>query len=478
MSSTFSGLSTAYSSLVAQRQALEVAGQNIANANTEGYTRQRVSMSAVSSNTVTSLWSSSTATSGNGVTVASLERLSDQFLDSRLRTQTASAAQAEATASTLESLESVVADLTDDTGITTALSDFWNAWQDVANAPDSDSARTVLLGTAETLTIQMADAYNSFESLWDEGRTSVDAYVTEVNTTAATIADLNEQIRGITTSGGSANELIDQRDLLITQLSELTGATAVLQDDGTANVFLDGNMLVQGNSATEIVATGSYGMAAALAEPVSADAVSLQWANGNSLTLDGGTLAGVVASLQPTSEGGSISAAVDAINDLATRVADQVNAIHAAGYAIDGTTTGNDFFAIAAGTPAALGISVAISDTDLIAAGDGANGEYDGSIADAISQLSTAEDGPDSTWQTYIVDLGVATASARTRADSAEATRATAESQQLANASVDIDEEVTNMVAYQRAYEAASRVMTAMDEMLDTLINSTGLVGR
>ncbi|WP_062204872.1 flagellar hook-associated protein FlgK [Demequina salsinemoris] len=475
MTSTFSGLTTSLSSLIAQRQGLQVAGQNIANANTEGYTRQRANLESVSSGSVTSLWSGTVGT-GTGVTVSGIDRLSDQFLDARLRTQTSNAASTETSASILESLESVVDDLAD-TGISSSLQEFWNAWQDVANSPDSEPNRTVLLGTAENLATQLGDTYRSFESLWDQGRAETDSYVSTVNSAAASIADLNEQIRGILTSGGSASELQDQRDLLITQLSELVGATASIKADGTANVMIDGNLLVQGSKANEIQVTGSYAMAAATAEPPSTDAVSLQWASGIAISLDGGTLAGTLSALQPTSLGGSISNAVDAVNTLATTVATQVNAIHATGADLNGDPA-TDFFTFTAGSPAALGLTVAITDPALVAAGDGVSGDYDGSIADAISQLSAASDGPDAIWQTFVVDLGVTTAAARRRADVAEATRATAESQQLSYTSVDIDEEMTNMLAYQRAYEGASRVLTAMDEMLDQLINRTGLVGR
>lgn len=476
---SFSTLSTALSSLTAQRQALNVAGQNIANANTVGYTRQRADLQSISATNVASIHSGVALSAGTGVTVAGLERLSDQFLDARLRTQSAQAADADSLATTLERLESVVPEPSD-TGVSTSLHEFWDAWQDLSNSPESNATRTVVLGTAKTLGIQLADTYRAFESQWDQARAEADAQVSAVNSTAASIADLNQQIRGVLVSGGSANELMDQRDQLVTQLSSAVGATAKLQEDGTMTVLVDGNPLVQGDRANSIQVNGSYAMAGGLAEPPSTDTVSLQWANGNPLVLDAGSLAGTVTALQPTSLGGPISGAVDAINDLATRVATQVNTIHSAGttLAAPPSDTGVDFFSFSAGMPPALGLTVAVTDPSMVAAGNGASGAWDGSVADQISQLSQAADGPDSTWKSFIVDLGVSTAAARRRAEVAESTRATAETMQLSNASVDIDEEMTNMIAYQRAYEGAARVMTAIDEMLDVLINRTGVVGR
>ncbi|WP_062517496.1 flagellar hook-associated protein FlgK [Demequina gelatinilytica] len=473
--STFSGISNALSSLTAQRIALDVAGQNIANANTEGYTRQRVNLQSVSTAAVASLFSGGTKT-GSGVTVAGIDRLADAFLDARLRSQTSYAASTGSAATALERLESMIQEPSD-TGVTSSLQAFWSSWQDVANSPDSTAIRTALLGNAEALTSQIKDTYNAFAAQWDQGLAEAKALVTDVNSTARSIADLNKQIRSVLASGGSTAELMDQRDLLVTSLSKSVGATATTLEDGTMTVSVGGNALVQGVRANEITLGGSAVMTAALAEPAGTDAISLSWADGTPLTLSGGSLAGTIASLKPSSQGGSISTAVDAVNALATNLATSVNAIHTSGVTVDGTA-GADFFSFTAGAPAALGLTVAITDPAGIAAADSATGGYDGTIADRISQIGERTDGPDAEWTAYVVDLGVSTAAARRRADVAESTRTTAESLQLGNASVDTDEEVANMLMYQTAYEAAARVMTVLDEMLDTLINKTGIVGR
>jgi flagellar hook-associated protein 1 FlgK len=105
-------------------------------------------------------------------------------------------------------------------------------------------------------------------------------------------------------------------------------------------------------------------------------------------------------------------------------------------------------------------------------------GEYDGSLADAVSQLANAENGPSQLFQTFVVGLGVSAKATYNSAIVAESARATAQNLQIAATSVDIDEETVNLLTYQRGYQAASRVMTAIDEMLDTLINRTGVVGR
>lgn len=477
--SSFSGLSTAYSSLVAQRQALEVSAQNVANANTVGYTRQRADLQSLSTASTTALFSTSSGT-GNGVSVVGFARLSDQFLDARMRTQTGQAAHTDALATTLSRLETVLTEPSD-TGVAATLQEFWDAWQDVSNAPDSTAARTALLGTSRGLVTQIGDTYRSLESQWDQARAEATALVTEVNSAAKGIAELNAQIRSVLASGGSANELMDQRDLLATELAATVGATVRPQTDGTLTVMVAGNPLVQGDKATAVQISGSHAMAGAIAEPApSADAVALSWADGTPLVLTDGALAGVVTSLQGSSLGGSIAHAVDQVNALAEHVASSVNAVHAAGttLAAPPSDTGVDFFSFTPGVASALGLTVAITDPDHVAAGNGVGGALDGSVADAISQIGATATGPDATWRAFIVDLGVTSASAKRSAQVAESARATAASLHLSNASVDVDEEMTNMLAYQRAYEGAARVMTAIDEMLDTLINRTGVVGR
>lgn len=475
--STFSGLSTALSSLNAQRQALQVSGQNIANANTVGYTRQRADLQSVEATSVPSLFSTPLGP-GNGVSAVGIARLGDEFLDARLRTQTSQASFTAANATTYTRLESVVTEPSD-TGLASGLQQFWTAWEDVANSPDSGATRTALIGKATVLTNQIGDTYRAYDSQWTQARTEAAATVSQVNTLASSVADLNNQIRGVLVSGGSANELIDKRSVIITQLSGLVGATSSPQTDGTVNVMVSGNPLVSGDRAQAIQLDGSYTMSAATAEPpVATDVIRLSWSStGTPLNLSGGALAGTVASLQPSSSGGPIANAVSKLNDLATSVATAVNTVHATGQTLSGTT-GVDFFSFNATLPPALGIKVAISDPDLVAAGNPGNGTLDGSIADQISQLREGTTSPDAGWRNFVTELGVASAAATRRADVSENTRASAENLQLSNASVDVDEEMTNMLSFQRAYEGAARVLTAIDDMLDTLINRTGLVGR
>lgn len=473
--SSFSGLSTALSSLIAQRQALEVSGQNIANANTKGYTRQRVDMQAIQPLTAPTMFSS-TVGAGTGVKVVGIERLGDIYLDARLRAETGTASYTAARADALGRLETTLTEPAD-TGLSATLSTFWASWQDVANAPQDAAARKVVVGNAGNVAQQIADGYRAVQTQWGQARTTADTLTTEVNTTAASVAHLNEQIRSILVSGGSASELMDQRDQLITSLSSLVGAQARLREDGTVDVMVGGNALVRGDKANAITVQGSHTMGTAIAPPPGGDPVRLVWsATGTSLSLDGGRLSATLESLAPAADGGLLAQAADAWNAVATALATSVNTVHHTGATTAGVA-GGDVFTFAAGMPAALGLTVAVTADQVAAATPGA-GAYDGGVADKISQLATATGGPDALWRDFVVDLGVRTLSAERRASVTEAARKTAENLQLSQASVDLDEETVNMLAYQRAYEGAARVMTAIDEMLDVLINRTGVVGR
>jgi flagellar hook-associated protein 1 FlgK len=470
--SSFSGLSTALSSLNAQRQALEISGQNVANANTVGYTRQRADLTSVGPQTSPSMFSGAMAT-GNGTRVNTVARLGDMFLDARVRSETGSAAFASTRAEVYARLESTVAEPSD-RGISHALTTFWASWEDVGNSPDSDPARAVLLESATALAERISGGYNAIATQWSQARTELDSAVNEVNTTASGVAQLNEQIRGVLGSGGSANELVDQRNAMVLSLSRLVGATAVDREDGTMDVMVGGNALVRGDAAHAIEVP--FGSARTL-EAADTARVTLQWTNAQTpFGLTGGEVMGLVSALAPAGDDGILAGAAASYDQLATTLMSQVNAVHETSYQPDGALAGAFF--TASGSPAAKFLAVAVEDVHQIAVAGPDLGSLDGSKADAMALLGASTTGPDATWSAFVVDLGVTSRAAEQRAVVSQSTMRSAEKLQLSGASVDIDEESVNMLAYQRAYEGAARVLTAIDEMLDTLINRTGVVGR
>lgn len=474
--STFSGLSTALSSLIAQRQAIEVSGQNLANINTPGYTRQRLEMQSVSAGQGATMFSQGNGI-GNGVQGVTVARLGDIFMDARVRTTSSSAEYLAARTDAYKRLESTIAE-PGANGISADLDKLWASWSDVVNSPTSDAVGAVLLENSSAVQRSIATGYSAVVTQWDQTRTKAQSLVSDVNSAASSVALLNDQIQQITVSGGNANELIDQRNVLTTALASLAGATVRLQPNGTADVNIGGNPLVTGSTANKIKLVGSQEMVGA-----SGNEVRVEWDRvpaGTPAPLEGGELAGVLSVLAPADggAGGLLAESAESYNALATKLATSVNALHSAGADRAGTT-GVDFYSLPTdGSPAALGLRVAITSPDKIAVRNPANGANDTSVADAIGQLGASKDGPDSVWSTFVVSTGVKAKSALQSATVAEAARVTAEGLQLAQTSVDQDEESVNMLSFQRAYQGAARVMTAVDEMLDQLINRTGVVGR
>ncbi|WP_066465489.1 flagellar hook-associated protein FlgK [Sanguibacter suarezii] len=471
--STFSGLSTALSSLTTQRQALEIAGQNIANVNTPGYTRQRLDMAAVSAGQGATLFSQGSLI-GNGVQATSVSRLGDLFMDARVRTTTSSASYLTARTDAYKRLESTIAE-PGTNGIAKQLDDFWATWQDVATSPGSAAVGQVLLEGANSVQRSIATGYTAVVTQWDQTRSKAESLVSDINSTASAVAELNDKIRSISVSGGNANELIDARNVLTTSLSALAGATVRHREDGTVDVNVAGNTLVAGVTANKLKLTGSTEMVGA-----AGNAVRVEWDRvpaGSSAALEGGQLAGVLSVLAPADAqgtGGLLAQAAESYNALAAKLAASVNTLHAQG------TPGGDFFSLTAGAPAALGLTVAITDTTQISTGDPTLGPNDSSIANLISMIgdSKDKDAPDTVWSSFVVTTGVKAKAALQSATVSEVARMTAESLQLAQAAVDQDEESINLLSFQRAYQGAARVMTTIDEMLDQLINRTGVVGR
>ncbi|HAM26411.1 MAG TPA: flagellar hook-associated protein FlgK [Microbacteriaceae bacterium] len=474
--STFSGLNTAYTGLVAARQGLTVVGQNITNATTTGYTRQRVTTSAIGALPQVGRLSGGIPQVGQGVAVSGVARLGDIYLDAQVRNSAATSGNLAVTANALTAVETSLQE-PGTNGLSAQLTGFWADWQGMANNAGEPAQAGVLIADATALTSHIASGYRAVDSQWSQVRGQLDGMASELNDAGAQVADLNGRIRSTLATGGSVNELLDQRSTLTTTIAALTGATVRILPDGTADVLIGGNALVSGDTFQPVAVTGSSIMAGAAATPV-----VLTWANrpGVPVGAESGEMAGAVAILtaaNATGTGGALAEAAASYNSFATYLATTVNAVHSAGVTSTGAT-GLDFFAIAPTGPAALGLSVLATSVADIATASAGSGALDGSNGDAIAALGTAPASPDSVWSKFVTTIGVSTKSAVQQATLAETAATSASSAQLANGSVDMDEENVNMLTFQKAYQGAARVMTAVDEMLDTLINHTGIVGR
>lgn len=472
MVSTFGSLATAYSGLAAARAGIDVTGQNIANAGTAGYTRQRVTQNSVPA-TQTGFMRGTAAIAGQGVSVDGIARLASLTLDVGVRVAAGSSAYADARATALSALESGLHEPGKD-GLSAKLDAFWSSWSELASHPDDPGAASAVLGAAGTVAAALASGSKAVDAQWSSVRGTVAGQVTQLNDAAKQVADLNGRIRTALASGGTANELLDQRDQLTEQIATLAGGTTRTNADGTVDVLLGGNPLVQGTDARAVALGGGERLA-------DGAAVTLTWTSGSAsaVSLSGGSIGGALAVLAPANgngTGGALAQAAASYDAVATQLATTVNAVHATGTTPVGTT-GTAFFALAAGVPAAQGLSVVPTDGSGLATRNAA-GQLDDSFADALSRLGTGTGAADTTWATFVAGVGTASRSAATESTLTGLALTNARTQQQSSAGVDLDEENVNLLSYQHAYQGAARVLTAVDEMLDTIINRVGLVGR
>ncbi|WP_461519679.1 flagellar hook-associated protein FlgK [Porticoccus sp.] len=359
------------SALLSLQQAINTTGHNIANVNTDGYSRQRVDL-----DTLTPQLSGGNYV-GSGVTVDSVQRVYDQFLVSEVRSRTSSASGYD----TLYSLSSRLDGLLGDSavGLAPALEEFFSAMQDVANNPGSLPERQVLLGQAQVLADRFHYLNSNLRSLGEEINARIEGSVGEINALASNIASLNDQIVSATARAGGSppNDLLDARDQQINQLAELIGVNTVVQSDGAINVMIgNGQALVVGSHA-EAFQTFS--------DPYD----STQTLVG--ITGPGGNVFDITRFLS----GGELGAALDfreqvldpAINQLglvAVGLSSTFNQQHQLGIDLEGDAGGDFFVPLTAGVSQSPGntgsaiASAAIADATLLS-GDDYRLRYDGS---------------------------------------------------------------------------------------------------
>lgn len=466
MAGSFSSFNTGLSALRYNQVAMDVASGNIANSATPGYARRRVEAGSVGAPVQTAMWSRYTS-SGDGVRVTDISRLVDPLLDARARAEHSNQSYLDVTAAVLDRVESGIGE-PGDSGVVNAMTEFGSGWQDLANhAGAQDAARgQVLARAAEVAAALRNQAGNITEEASDQ-RFRLQVTVEEVNVLAADLAATNQSIATAQLTGSDANVLLDQRDALAQRLAELTGATARIRTDGGMDVTVGGVPLVSGEQAnTLVIATGVNPDGSADGTPVTF-AVS----DGTTTTPVAGAVrgeAGAVTELLNVTLPGYLAG----LHDVARKFADEVNTQHAAGYDAAGNP-GQPLFSYDPANPAGS-LAVAITDPAALAASSVPGGGTNGDNALDLSEKTAGLDA----YRNLVSGFGTRVASVHRLAANQEVLTAQVDGSREQLSGVNLDEEMVNMLSAQRAYEAASRVISTVDSVLDTLINRTGLVGR
>lgn len=521
MRSTFHTLEVGKRGVVAQQTALATTGHNITNANAPGYSRQVAKMAAARPIEFPGMTRSTNPNQlGMGVEVTSIKRIRDFLLDIEYRNQNSDLSTWIVKQETLSNVEGIFNEPSENS-IATSISEFWNAWQQLSKNPSSTdlSARTVVQQKAIALTETFNHIASQLDTLQNNLTQRINVKVAEVNNTVQQISDLTIMINRVEGLGDNANDLRDQRDLLIDQLSTL-GNLQVIETDDNYQVIFGDVMVVDGiQPPTEFTLANVNALTRGeIAGYVESRDVHIQ----NYITqmnVMANTLA--TGKIEVTLPAGSIlppgvtipGAVMDPTNPRklaqdTKHTVDGLNGLHKLGYTLqEPATAGKDFFVAAGGgtiTAANIRVNPEIVDnlaniaaamrteqvtqngvtTEKVLQGNGdlalliaslAEGKFDYRGQNgAITNEGTFA----GYLQSVIAQLGTDSDDAYRMVQNGTLLSDHADRLRQAVSSVSLDEEMADMIRFQHAYSASARVMTTIDEMLDKLINGTGIVGR
>lgn len=462
MSSTLGGiLSTARSALLAQQAASNTTAHNIANANTEGYSRQNVSLAA------SPPLRTPYGALGTGVSIVDIARERDVLLDSAYRREASAAADFRMRHELLGRIESNFGEIGGE-GLGAAFDAFWSSWSDLANNPSNPAARSAVRETGRRVATEFNRLAGGLDEIARYARDRVEADVTRLNELTESIADLNRKIVAFESNGTTASDLRDARDIALDELSRIVPVQVVDRANGSVGVTVGGVGIVDGSS-TQPLELESLGGG--------------QWR----LRTSAGTTV-------PT-EGGSVGAALDvltrelprqlqALDEIAETIVNTVNDLHRQGispaHGDDPALGPIDFFDPAGTDARSIRLSDAVrNDVRAIAAAfDDGTGEYRAGANDLALGLAQLRDDTDTVgnrsfgdaYADLVADVGFQVASARSSTSVHETLVAQSEARRASVSGVSIDEELTRLIQQQAAYRAAARVVTAVDEMLQSLV--------
>ncbi len=448
-------LGIARTALLAQQRAIDVTGKNIANADTEGYSRQRVTFSTLDSSYF-----------ANGVAGVDIERVYDQYLENQLNTAIQTSGRWESQQDGLERIE-IFFDESSGTGLSERLNAFWNGWMDLANNPPGQVERSQLLARSREMVGLFNGLAGNLRELQRDTNAAIQDTVESINRISGQLADLNNQIRQAELEGRDSNNLKDSRTQLLKDLSEQIDVTSYEKADGTLSVSIaSGIPLVENTSFTPLATTTG-------SDPFRDDIVWVDSQGNTTVITDQITDGQLKGRIEVRDR--IIPDIMDRLDALAGNMISEVNTLHAGGIALDGTQ--NDFFTGSSAADMAVNTAI-LNDPDKIAAAGPAEGLPGGNaVAHAIAELQSVltMNGGGSTFSQYYIslvsDIGSSLQTANTNLFHQEDITANLAAYRESVSGVSLDEEMINLIKYQNAFAAAARLVNVADEMMETVIN-------
>ena len=460
MSSLFGTMSVALQSLMAAQGALQVTANNIANANTPGYSREvplfEESPPVLSGNTMV----------GSGVTLSSVQSVRDNILDLRIDQETS---QQSSLGSYLDSMNQVQAlfNETQGTGLQTDLSNFFNSFQSLATDPTNSALRQAVILAGQNLANAFSQTSQNLATIQQGDDQSVVQNVSQVNQLTTQLANLNQQIQMVYNVGDAPGSLEDQRDQALTNLSNLIDTAVVYNNDGTVNVTTtNGAILVAGDQSDALTTQLS-----------SVTGMHDVYSQGTDITssIAGGQLQGFINARDT-----AIPATQSSLDNLAAGLISAVNTQQTAGYDLKNDTITPPFFTpFAQSSPgsnagAAATMSVALTDPDQIAASsDGTPGNNSNATALANLQNTPIVSGQTAGdyYSNLIDQVGNDVSNSTSEQEAVGLVLQQLTNQQQSISGVSLDQEAANLITYQQAYEAAARVISTIDELNNSTLN-------
>jgi flagellar hook-associated protein 1 len=437
---TLTGLQTALSGLLAEQTALDTTGNNIANANTEGYSRETVLLEP---NPPLPIAAISTLTGegaqlGAGVSVTNITRIRNDYLDVQYRSQNSALAGAGTQAEQLTQAQSAFNEPSS-ASIATQMSAFWTAWSNLANAPTSEAAKQAVVAAGQQLAStfnQLSGELSTISTQTGEQYAALTGAGGQVEQYAEQIAQLNSQIKLSEEAGETPNTMLDRRDLLIDKLSSLANITVKEEPDHMDTITF-------GDAEKPLVEGGKFNWPQGLTEAA------------------GGQLGSLLSLSSAKGALGELRSGLDEVAEaLASSVNEKLEALKPPAKA---------FFS---GTTAAT-LTVAVESSEVPASGSEAPGGNKLALSIAALRGGAAEQD----YATLVETVGGDVQRARNDQANLQSTVTAINDQRQSVMGVSLDEEMTNMIGFQRGYQASARTMSVMDEMLETLIEHTGRVG-
>lgn len=532
MLSTFHGLEVAKRGIFTQQSALYVTAHNIANANTPGYSRQRVNFVETEPFPPASMNRPQIpGQMGTGVEAGSIQRIRDSFLDYQYRNEASKLGYWSTRSEAIAKMEDIMNEPSE-FGLSQAMTQFWEALQDLSTNPENEGARAVVRQRGVAVAESFNYLYSSLSQIRDDLGQEIKTGLLEVNSILKQISELNEQIKAVEPNGYLPNDLYDKRDALVDELSKYFQVKVeTVPSGGNALDIAEGiyeiSLVNQDGSTVKIVTKDSYSKLSVSpsisGDPTNPDGyiseIRIEDVLGNITTISynkfDSLASGRIKSLieaygygsDPDNVKGYYPDMLADLDKMAYSFATMFNAQHREGYDLN-NSNGVDFFEMnvsdnTTGKGAAASIKVSdviMSDLGKIAAssksgesGNGNNALYLSMIKDVqiTNGSATLPSGSGTTvsvpitggtvqtfYQGLIGKIGVDGQQAERMKTNAETLATSVDNNRQSVSSVSLDEEMTNMIKFQHAYNAAARMITAIDEILDKIINDMGIVGR